>query len=82
MAEVYTLTNREYPPEVGNILTEGNRFGIITEVLDVLTVKVAWQERKPKSKRRTVHHVDTAKKHGCAWLVSQDTMSAVNAAYA
>ncbi len=95
--ELYTVKLSEYKalfggyPEVGNWLThpDGQRAGAVVEVEalggESVTLLVAWRERKPRTKRaprKTVHHVDTAKKHGCGWLVAQDTMAAVNAAYA
>ena len=95
--EFYTVKLSEYQaktggyPEVGNLLThpDGQRAGLVVEVeavgAEAVTLLVAWKERKPRTKnkpRKTVHHVDTAKKYGLGWLVAQDTMSAVNAVYA
>ncbi len=92
MVEVYTVELQSYEalfgetPQVGHFLVhpDGQRAGAVVEVLDCFTVKVAWKERKEKPAKRirkTVHHVDTAKKYGCRWLVAQDTMDAVNTIY-
>ena len=87
--ESYREEFGEYP-QVGHYLAhpDGRRAGAVLEVEalggESVTLVVAWKERRSKTKRRprkTVHHVDTAKKHGCAWLVAQDTMAATNAAY-
>ena len=95
--ELYTVKLEEYLarfgeyPQKGHYLThsDGQRAGMVVEVEalggESVTLLVAWKERKPRTKakpRKTVHHVNTAKKHGCGWLVAQDTMTAVNAAYA
>lgn len=92
MAEVYTISDLQAyearfgeTPQVGHYLVEAERAGVVVEVLDLFTVMVAWQARqgrKAQPRRKTVHHVDTAKKHGLAWLLAQDTMDAVNAVYA
>ena len=70
-------------PQVGHWLVDGARCGAVVAVVDAFTIRVAWQARRQRTKRarRLVHHVDTAKKHGLGWLLSQDTMDAVNAAY-
>ncbi|MCK9598096.1 MAG: hypothetical protein M0R06_03580 [Sphaerochaeta sp.] len=95
--ELYTVKLSEYQtrfgeyPQKGHYLAhpDGQRAGAVVEVeavgAEAVTLLVAWQERKPRTKRaprKTVHHVNTAKKHGLAWLVAQDTMIAVNAVYA
>jgi len=44
---------------------------------------VAWRERRREAqpRRKTVRRADTAAKYGLAWLLSQDTMAAVNSVY-
>jgi len=95
--ELYTVNLKQYQarfgeyPQVGHYLThpDGQRAGAVIEVeavgAEAVTLLVAWKERKPRTKskpRKTVHHVNSADKHGLAWLVAQDTMAAVNAVYA
>ena len=92
MAAIHTITDLQAyeekfgeGPQVGHYLVEADRAGAVVEVLDCYTVKVAWQPRKArKSKRarRLARHVTTPKAHGIRWLVAQDTIEAVNAAYA
>lgn len=90
MAEVYTIRDLQAykarfgeAPQVGHYITDGERAGVVVEVLDCYTVKVAWRERRREAqpRRKTVRRADTAAKYGLAWLLSQDTMAAVNAAY-
>lgn len=95
--ELYTVNLKEYQarfggyPQVGHYLAhpDGQRAGAVVEVEalggESVTLLVAWQERKPRTKRaprKTVHRVNSADKHGLAWRVAQDTMAAVNAVYA
>jgi len=95
--ELYTVKLSEYQtrfgeyPQKGHYLAhpDGQRAGAVVEVeavgAEAVTLLVAWQERKPRTKRaprKTVHHVNTAKKHGITWLVEQDKMLAAHAAYA
>lgn len=94
--ELYTVDLAAYMqrfgeyPQPGHFLVhpDGQRAGGVMAVEALggaqVTLLVAWKERKvktPKRQRKTVHHVDTAKKYGCRWLVAQDTMDAVNAVY-
>jgi hypothetical protein len=95
--ELYTVNLKEYQarfgeyPQVGHYIAhpDGQRAGAVVEVEalggELVTLLVAWKERKPRTKRaprKTVHHVNSADKHGIAWRVAQDTMAAVNAVYA
>ena len=94
--ELYTVNLSEYQtrfgeyPQKGHYLAhpDGQRAGAVVEVEalggESVTLLVAWKERKPRTKskpRKTVHHVNSADKHGLAWRVAQDTMAAVKAVY-
>jgi hypothetical protein len=91
MAEITWINPEGYEaqfgegPQVGHWIVDGDRCGAVVEVLDAYSVKIAWQPRKRrarKRRRKTVHHVNSADQHGLAWRLAQDTMDAVNAAYA